>query len=72
MRVLTVYMVGADRYAPTGAPDGGGGSWRRRIGDAPQSGAVRNEAAPQKRNLKSITPIGILWILVSKLGAWWQ
>ena len=38
LRVLTVYMiVGADRYAPTGPPDGGGGSWRRRIGDPSQS-----------------------------------
>ena len=38
LRVLTVYMiVGADRYATTGPPDGGGGSWRRRIGDPPQS-----------------------------------
>ena len=60
LRVLTVYMVGADRYAPTGASDGGGGSWRRRIGDAPQSGAVRNEAAPQSvPKRESISPIGI-------------
>ena len=32
-KVLTVYMVGTDCYAPMGPPDGGGRSWRWRIGD---------------------------------------
>ena len=30
-KVLTVYMVGTDCYAPMGPPDGGGRSWRWRI-----------------------------------------
>ena len=42
-KVLTVYMVGTDCYAPMGPPDGGGRSWRWRIGD-PLSVARRRAA----------------------------
>jgi len=45
LRLRTVYMVGAGRCAPMGPLDGGGGSWRRRIGDPPQS--VLRAGAPQ-------------------------
>ena len=50
-KVLTVYMVGTDCYAPMGPPDGGGRSWRWRIGD-PLSVARRRAA--QRDNIISV------------------